>query len=47
MRWSPSRPSWSSANQGADLAPSLAAASAIGDDELERQRRGPLRSGRR
>src|SRR5438094_28303 len=39
MRWSKSRRSWNSANQGSDLEEALAAQSAIGDDQLERQGR--------
>jgi predicted metalloprotease len=44
MRWSTSRRSWNSANQEGDLAEPLAGESAIGDDQLDRQRRG-LRAG--
>jgi hypothetical protein len=45
MRWSTSRRSWNSANQEGDLEDALAAESAIGDDQPERQSRGPFRAG--
>jgi predicted metalloprotease len=45
MRWSRSRRSWNRTNQERDLEEVLAAESAIGDDQLERQNHGPFRAG--
>jgi hypothetical protein len=45
MRWSKSRRSWNSANRESDPEEALGAQSAIGEDQLERQRRGSFRPG--
>jgi hypothetical protein len=43
MRWSGSRRSWSSTNREGYLEGALAGESAIADDQLKRQSRGPFR----